>query len=42
VVFIFDVLMDRIVGEASQRKLAAGEKNLDLIRGREFFDAVED
>ena len=35
------ILMNGIVGEARQRKLPPREKHLDLIRGRELYDAVK-
>ena len=42
VIFFLHILMNRIVGKASQRKSAAGEVNLDLIGGGQLPNAVED
>ena len=36
------ILVNRIVGEASQRKPSAREKHFDFVRGREATNAVED
>ena len=41
-VFVLNILMDDVVGEAGQGKSAAGDEHLDLIRGRESADAIED
>src|ERR1035438_2309093 len=35
------ILVNRIVGEASQRKPSAREKHFDFVRGRELPDAIE-
>ena len=37
-----NILMNRVVGETSEREVCAGEKNFDFVGGREFLDAVED
>jgi hypothetical protein len=41
-ILVFHILMDRIVREARECKPATGNKNLNLVGGREFSDAVED
>jgi hypothetical protein len=35
------ILVNAVVGETSQRKPSAREEHLDLIRGRELLNAVE-
>src|SRR5580658_6057674 len=42
VVFVRNILMDRVVRETRKRKVAAREKDLSLISRREFLDAIED
>ena len=41
IILLGHILMNRIVGEARERKSPAREKNLNLIRGREFLYAVK-
>ena len=41
-VFVGNILMNRIVRKAGERKVAAREKNFNLISRREFLDAIED
>ena len=41
VIFFGDILVNCIVGEASERGSLAGEKNFDLVRGGKLLDAVE-
>src|SRR5258708_2254860 len=41
VILLGDVLMNRIVRETSQRKMAAREKYFNLVRSRKLADASE-
>ncbi len=40
-ILILNVLMNRVVGKASQCKARPGEEHLDLVRGREPANAVK-
>jgi hypothetical protein len=42
VVLFRDILMNDVIGKASQRELSAREEDLNLIRIRKFADAIED
>src|ERR1700733_2602593 len=42
VILLGDVLMNGVVGEASQRKPSTGEKNFDLTCGRKFPNTAEE
>jgi hypothetical protein len=41
-VFLGDVLMNRVVRKAGERKRATREKDFDLIGGRKLPDAIKD
>ena len=42
VVLFLDVLVDGVVGKASEGKTSAGKKNFDLVSGREPSDSIKD
>ena len=41
-VFVLDILMNRVVGKAREGKSAAGEQHFNFVGRREFLDAIED
>ena len=42
VILLGHVLVNSVVGEASQRKMSSREEDLDYIPSREFLNALED
>ena len=41
-VFVGDILMNRVVGKARKRKAATGDEHLRFVGRREFVDAIEE